>query len=59
MQLLVKGSLMKRCFPKGMGSLKNVGIRLLESWRNAHMPGGMLQRITQWRLQIRFFPDTS
>jgi hypothetical protein len=59
MQLLVKGSLMKRCFPKGMGSLKNVGIRLLESWRNAHMPGGMVQRITQWRLQIRFCPDTS
>jgi len=59
MQMLIKGSLMRRCFPRGMGSDKNVGFRLLEAWRNARMPGGMLQWITQWRLQIRFCPDTS
>lgn len=59
MQLLVKGSLIRRWFPRGMGSVKNVGFRLLEAWRNAHMPGGMLQWITQWRFQIRFSPDTS
>jgi hypothetical protein len=59
MQLLVKGSLMKRWFPRGMGSVKNVAFRLLEAWRNARMPGGMLRWITQWRLQIRFSPDTS
>ncbi|MFH0823154.1 MAG: hypothetical protein V2B18_10425, partial [Pseudomonadota bacterium] len=59
MQLLTRGSLMRRGFPGGMGSLKNVGIRLLEAWRNAHIPGGMLQWITQWRLQIRLCPDTS
>jgi hypothetical protein len=59
MQLLTRGSLMRRWFPGGMGSLKNVGFRLLEAWRNAHLPGGMLQWITQWRLQIRLCPDTS
>lgn len=59
MQLLIKGSLMKRWFPRGMGSAKNVAFRLLEAWRNAHLPGGMLQWIVQWRFQIRFCPDTS
>jgi len=59
MQLLIKGSLMRRWFPRGMGSAKNVAFRLLEAWRNAHMPGGMLHWITGWRLQIRFSPDTS
>lgn len=59
MQLLTRGSLMRRWFPGGMGSLKNVSFRLLEAWRNAHLPGGMLQWITGWRLQIRFCPDTS
>lgn len=59
MQLLTRGSLLKRWFPRGMGSAKNVGFRLLEAWRNAHLPGGMLQWITQWRYQIRFCPDTS
>jgi len=59
MQLFTRGSLIRQWFPKGMGSVKNVGFRLLEAWRNAHIPGGMLQWITQWRLQIRFCPDTS
>jgi len=59
MQLLTRGSLMKRWFPGGMGSVKNVGFRLLEAWRNAYMPAGVLQWITQWRYQIRFCPDTS
>ncbi len=59
MQLLIKGSLMRRWFPRGMGSVKNMAFRLLEAWRNAHMPREMLHWITQWRLQIRFCPDTS
>jgi len=42
-----------------MSSVKNVGFRLLEAWRNAHVPGGMLKWITQWRFQIRFCPVTS
>jgi hypothetical protein len=50
---------MKQWFPGGIGSVKNVGFRLLEAWRNAHMPGRMLQWITQWRFRIRFCPDTS
>lgn len=54
MQLLVKGSLMLRRFPKGMGSVKNVGFMLLEAWRNARLPGGFFVWITQWRFQIRF-----
>jgi hypothetical protein len=58
MQLLVKGGL-KRWFPRGMGSVKNVGDRIKEAWRTAHLPEGILQRITQWRFQIRFCPDTS
>jgi len=58
MQLLAKGGI-KRWFPGGMGSVKNVGFRLLEAWRNAQLPGGMRRWITQWRLQIRFCPDTS
>lgn len=58
MQLLIKGGL-KRWFPRGMGSVKNVAFRILEAWRNARLPGGMLQWITQWRFQIRFCPDTS
>jgi hypothetical protein len=53
-QLLVKGSLLLRRFPKGMGSVKNVGFMLLEAWRNARLPGGFLSWITQWRFQIRF-----
>jgi hypothetical protein len=59
MQLLIKGSLMRRCFPGRMGSVKNVAFRLLEALRNAHMPEGVLHWITQRRLQIRFCPDTS
>jgi len=59
MQVLTRGSLWKRWFPGGMGSVKNVSFRLLEAWRNAHVPGGMFQWITQWRFQIRFCPDTS
>lgn len=58
MQLLTAGNLIRRWFG-GMGSVKNVSFRLLEAWRNAHLPGGILQRITQWGFQIRFCPDTS
>lgn len=58
MQLLVRGGL-KRWFPKWTESVKNVAFRLLEAWRNAHLPEGMFNWITQWRLQIRFCYDTS
>lgn len=59
MQLLVKGSLIKHCFPRGIGSEKHVAFRLLEAWGNAHMTGEMLREVGCWRLQIRFCPDTS
>jgi hypothetical protein len=58
MQLLIKGG-MKRWFPKGVGSVKNVAFRLLEGWRNVRLPEGTFQWITGWRFQIRFIPDTS
>jgi hypothetical protein len=58
MQLLVKGG-MRRWFPKGVGSVKNVAFRLLEGWRNTRLPRGILQWITGWRFQIRFCFDTS
>jgi hypothetical protein len=58
MQLLVKGG-PKRWFPRGMGPVKNVGDWIKEAWRTAHLSEGILQRITQWRFQIRFCPDTS
>ena len=36
-QLLYKGSLLKRTFPAGFGSAKNLAFRLLEAWRNCRM----------------------
>lgn len=54
MQWLVKGSLMRRRFPKGNGSVENVGFMLFQAWRNARLPGGFLIWITQRRFQIGF-----
>lgn len=53
-QLLEKGSLLKHAFPAGFGSLKNVGFRLLEAWRNAWLPPQALQEALGARIQIRF-----
>ena len=36
-QLLHKAHLLKRDFPNGFGSAKNLAFRLLEAWRNARM----------------------
>jgi hypothetical protein len=57
MHPLTKGSLVRRWFPKWMDSIKNVGFKLVEAWRNARLPGGFLRRITQWRSRIRFCDD--
>ena len=58
-QLLEKGSLLKKAFPGGLGSGKNLAFRLLEAWRNASLTASALKAILQWRSQIRFYADTS
>lgn len=56
-QLMEKGSLVQRFFPKGFGSDKNLALVLLEAWRHAAMiiPAVCARLLT--RFQIRF--DTS
>jgi hypothetical protein len=56
-QLIVMGSLLKRCFPEGFGSLKNFAFRLLEAWRNCLLQADLFTLISQRRCQIRL--DTS
>ncbi len=58
-QLIRKGSLIKRFFPKGVGSGKNLAFRLLEAIRNFSFGKTQLDTMAVWRLQIRFCPDTS
>jgi hypothetical protein len=53
-QLLGKGTLLKRSFPSGFGSAKNLAFRLLEAWRNARMTQGDMTAALQQRFQIRF-----
>jgi hypothetical protein len=53
-QLLYKGNLLKRNFPKGFGSAKNLAFRLLEAWRNARMTETDISAAIRIRFQIRF-----
>ncbi len=53
-QLLYKGNLLKRDFPKGVGSAKNLAFRLLEAWRNARMTKADISAALRIRFQIRF-----
>jgi hypothetical protein len=53
-QLLYKADLLKRDFPKGFGSAKNLAFRLLEAWRNARMAPADITATLQKRFQIRF-----
>jgi hypothetical protein len=52
-QLMEKGSLFRKAFPAGVGSAKNLAFRLLEGWRNLHLPSEQLQQILSARIQIR------
>lgn len=56
-QLMVAGSLFKKYFPRGFGSLKNFAERLREAWRNSLLHEQVLDLLDQLRFQIRF--DTS
>jgi hypothetical protein len=53
-QLLYKATLLKRDFPGGFGSAKNLAFRLLEAWRNAPMAQSDITTALQKRFQIRF-----
>ena len=53
-QLLYKANLLKRDFPDGFGSAKNLAFRLLEAWRNARMAQADITAALQKRFQIRF-----
>jgi DDE_Tnp_1-associated len=53
-QLLYKGNLLKRDFPAGFGSAKNLAFRLLEAWRNAPTTQADITSVFQKRIQIRF-----
>lgn len=57
-QLMRKGSLLKKRFPRGFGSAKNLALRLLEAWRCARLCAADLMALQQERCQIRF-DDTS
>ena len=53
-QLLYKANLLKRDFPGGFGSAKNLAFRLLEAWRNASITKADIAITFQKRFQIRF-----
>ena len=53
-QLLYKATLLKRDFPGGFGSAKNLAFRLLEAWRNAPIIKSDIAITYQKRFQIRF-----
>jgi hypothetical protein len=53
-QLMEKGSLFRKAFPNGVGSLKNIAFRLLEAWRNLRLCPSEFYALYQGRYQIRF-----
>jgi len=55
-QLIQRGSLFRRAFPKGVGSAKNIAFRLLEAWRNLRLQPTTVQSLLDARIQIRFAP---
>ena len=55
-QLIQRGSLFRRAFPKGVGSAKNIAFRLLEAWRNLRLQPLVVQSMLDIRIQIRFTP---
>ena len=53
-QLMEKGSLFRKAFPRGLGSLKNIAFRLLEAWRNLRLDDQLFCSLYSGRYQIRF-----
>lgn len=56
-QLIEKGSLFKKTFPKGLGSEYNAAKALLEAWRNLRLIPQAFATLAEGKFQIRF--DTS
>jgi hypothetical protein len=56
-QLISKGSLFTKAFPKGVGSLKNIMFRMKEAWRNLRISSDEIRAMLSEKIQIRF--DTS
>jgi len=54
LQLFEKGSLLRKTFPKGFGSAKNLALRLLEAWRNQPVSPHTYSTLCQANIQIRF-----
>ena len=52
--LMEKGSLFRKAFPNGVGSLKNIAFRLLEVWRNLRLSPAGFHNLYNGRFQIRF-----
>jgi len=55
-QLIERGSLFRKAFPKGVGSARNIAFRLLEVWRNLRLSLADIQQMLEARIQIRFAP---
>jgi len=53
-QLLNKGSHLKKSFPAGFGSEKNLAFRLLDAWRNTRLAKKTIEAMLNARFQIRF-----
>jgi hypothetical protein len=53
-QLIEKGSLFRKAFPRGFGSHKNIAFRLLEAWRNLCLSPSGFHSLYSGRFQIRF-----
>ena len=56
-QLMTRGSLFCHTFPQGVGSAKNLALRLLEAWRNLRLTATECIALLSGHFQIRF--DTS
>lgn len=56
-QLIEKGSLFRKTFPKRLGSQRNLAKRILEAWRNLKISTNDFCDLGEGRFQIRF--DTS
>lgn len=52
-QLMEKGSELKKIFPQGVGSAKDLAFLLLEAWRNAKLDDEDYRRIKYERFQFR------
>jgi hypothetical protein len=53
-QLVEKGSLFRKAFPTGVGSLQNIAFHLLEAWRNLRLSSRGFISLYGGRYQIRF-----